>query len=120
MIHIFTSKVSALPPAVPTSTTLQDPRSFHQVTVVFSLFVTNFTAASSVSREFIHCSLVSSLFIVGKVISFLLFQQTAVQSTILFLLRIVDKILQTCSVVKNAAATAATIQEGMAVSERFK
>ena len=49
--------------------------------------------------------------------SFLLFQQTAVQSTILFLIRTVDKILQTCSVVKNSAATGATIQTDMAVSD---
>ena len=39
---------------------------------------------------------------------FLLFQQTAVQSAILFLVRTVDKILQACSVVKNSASTAAT------------
>ena len=45
---------------------------------------------------------------------FLLFQQTAVQSTILFLIRTVDKILQTCSLVKNSAAT---IQTDMAVSD---
>ena len=46
--------------------------------------------------------------------SFLLFQQTAVQSTILFLIRTADKILQTYSVVKNSAAT---IQKDMAVSD---
>ena len=50
---------------------------------------------------------------------FLLFQKTAVQTTILFLFRLVDKILQTGSVVKNAAK-AATIQEDMAVSDRLK
>ena len=49
--------------------------------------------------------------------TFLLFQQTADQSTILFLFRTFDKILQTCSVVKNSAATAATIQTDMAVSD---
>ena len=53
-----------------------------------------------------------------KVMTFLLFQQTAVQYTILFLFRTVDKILQTCSVVKNSAATAATTQTDMAVSDR--
>jgi hypothetical protein len=47
----------------------------------------------------------------------LLLQQTVVQSTILFLIRTVDKILQTCSVVKNQASTAATIQTDMAVSD---
>jgi len=50
----------------------------------------------------------------GLPYSFLLFQQTAVQSTILFLIRTADKILQTCSVVKNSAAT---IQTDMAVSD---
>ena len=39
--------------------------------------------------------------------SFLLLQQTAVQSSTLFLSRTVDRILQTCSVVKDSAATAA-------------
>ena len=34
-------------------------------------------------------------------LTFLLLQQTAVQSSILFLSRTVDKILQTCSVVKD-------------------
>ena len=38
---------------------------------------------------------------------FLLLQQTAVQYSILFLSRTVDKILQTCSVVKDSAAMAA-------------
>ena len=41
------------------------------------------------------------------VLTFLLLQQTAVQSSILFLSRTVDKILQTSSVVKASAATAA-------------
>ena len=45
---------------------------------------------------------------------FLLFQQTAVQSTILFLIRTVDEILRTYSVVKNSAAT---IQKDLAVSD---
>ena len=49
-----------------------------------------------------------------KVASFLLFQQTAVQSTILILIRTANKILQTCSVVKSSAAT---IQKDMAVSD---
>ncbi len=52
--------------------------------------------------------------------AFLLFQQTAVQSTILFLFHIVDKILQTWSLVKNSYARDATIQEDMAVSDRLK
>ena len=38
--------------------------------------------------------------------TFLLLQQIAVQSSILFLSLTVDKILQTCSVVKDSAATA--------------
>ena len=50
----------------------------------------------------------------GQPLAFLLFQQTAVQSTILFLIPTADKILQTCSVVKNSAAT---IQKDMAVSD---
>ena len=54
--------------------------------------------------------------IILYVLSFLLFQQ-AVQSTILFFIRTIDKILQTCSVVKNSASTAATIQTDMAVSD---
>ena len=49
--------------------------------------------------------------------TFLLLQQTAVQSSILFLSRTVDKILQTSSVVKNSAASDATIQIDMAVSD---
>ena len=48
--------------------------------------------------------------------TFLLFQQTAVQSTILFLIRTDDMILQTCSVVKDSAAT---IQTDMAVSDSY-
>ena len=50
----------------------------------------------------------------GRVWSFLLLQQTAVQSSILILSYAVDRILQTCSVVKNSAAT---IQTDMAVSD---
>ena len=53
----------------------------------------------------------------SEVLPFLLFQQTAVQSSILFLSRTVDKILQTCSVVNNLVATSATIQTDMAVSD---
>ena len=49
-----------------------------------------------------------------KVVLFFLFQQTAVQSTILFLICTVDKILQTGSVVNDSAAT---IQTDMAVSD---
>ena len=49
---------------------------------------------------------------------FLLFQQKAVQSTILLLFFIVDKILQTNSVDKKSAAAA--IQKDMAVSDTFK
>ena len=41
----------------------------------------------------------------GEVFPFLLLQQTAVQSSILFLSHTVDMILQTCSVVKKSAAT---------------
>ena len=37
----------------------------------------------------------------GQVKAFLLHQQTAVQSSVLFLSRTVDKILQTCTVVKD-------------------
>ena len=51
---------------------------------------------------------------------FLLFQEIAVQSTILCLFHIIDMILQTISVVKESAAAAATIQEYMAVSYRFE
>ena len=40
-------------------------------------------------------------FVFGQDKAFLLLQQTAVQSSILFLSRTVDKILQTCSVVKD-------------------
>ena len=43
--------------------------------------------------------------------TFLLFQQTAVQSTILFLFLIFYKILYTSSAVKKSAAVTATIQE---------
>jgi hypothetical protein len=46
--------------------------------------------------------------------TFLLLQQTAVQSSILIVSRTVDRILQTSSVVKNSAAT---IQTDMAVSD---
>jgi len=46
--------------------------------------------------------------------TFLLFQHTAVQSTILILIRTADKILQTGSVVKSSAAP---IQKDMAVSD---
>ena len=48
---------------------------------------------------------------------FLLFQQTADQSTILFLFRIVDKITQTSSVAENIADAA--LQEDMSVSDMF-
>ena len=51
---------------------------------------------------------------VSEVAPFLLLQQTAVQSSILFPSGTVDEILQTCSVVKNSAAT---IQTDMAVSD---
>ena len=50
--------------------------------------------------------------------NFLLFKQTAVQSTILFLFHLVDKMLQTGSVGKKSAAT--PMQEYMAVSDRYK
>ena len=43
--------------------------------------------------------------------TFLLFQQTAVQSTVLFLFLIFDNILHTSSAVKKSAAVTATIQE---------
>ena len=46
-------------------------------------------------------------FVFGQVKAFLLLQLTAVQSSILFMSRTVDKILQTCSVEKDSAATAA-------------
>ena len=52
--------------------------------------------------------------LICTVTTLLLFQQTAVQSAKLFLIRTVDKILQTCLVVKNSAAT---IQTDMAVSD---
>ena len=48
----------------------------------------------------------------------MLFEQTAGQSTILFLFPIVEKILQTGSVVEKLAAAA--MQEEKAVSDRFK
>ena len=65
----------------------------------------------------LNLSALNKLDVVARVLTFLLFQQTAVQSAILFLIRTVDKILQTCSVVKNSASTAATIQTDMAVSD---
>ena len=49
---------------------------------------------------------------------FLLFQQTAVQSTIIFLFRIVDKISQTSSVTENSADAA--LPEDMDVSDKFQ
>ena len=52
--------------------------------------------------------------VLGLVDTFLLLKQTAVQSSILILSHAVDRILQTCSVVKNSAAT---IQTDMAVSD---
>ena len=58
------------------------------------------------------------LVVVVGVSPFLLFQQTAVQSTILFLFRIVDKILQTSSVAENSADAA--LLEDMAVSDKFQ
>ena len=48
-------------------------------------------------------------------VEFLVLQQKSVQSTILFLFRIVDKILQTSSVTENSADAA--LQEDMAVSD---
>ena len=53
----------------------------------------------------------------NQVTTFLLLQQTAVQSSILFLSCTVDKILQTSSVGKNSAASDAKIQIDMAVSD---
>ena len=49
---------------------------------------------------------------------FLFFQQTAVQSTILFLFPIVDKISQTSSVADNSADAA--LQEDTAVLDGFE
>ena len=60
------------------------------------------------------------LFKSSSVLPFLLFLQPAVQSTILFLFRICDKILHTSSVVQKLAAAAATIEEDMAVSDKLK
>ena len=50
--------------------------------------------------------------------TFLLFKHAAVQSTILFLFCIVDKILPTSQVIKKSADSA--ILEDMAVTDRFK
>ena len=50
--------------------------------------------------------------------SFFLFEQTPVQSTIIFLFGILDRILQTGSIVKKSAAAA--MQEDMAVLDSFK
>ena len=52
-----------------------------------------------------ECAIIFVPFFGGLAPTFLLFQQTAVQSTIFFLIRTVDKILQTCSVLMNSAAT---------------
>ena len=49
----------------------------------------------------------------------MLLQQKAVQSSILFLSRSVDKILQTCSVVKKSTPQAAA-KEVIAISDIFK
>ena len=55
-----------------------------------------------------------------RVCSFLLLQQTAVHSSILFLSHTVDRISQTCSVVKKSSPQDAAIQEVIAVSDIFK
>ena len=55
--------------------------------------------------------------------SFLLLQQTAVQSSILILSHAVDRILQTCSVVKNSAATLQTyiaLSDSVTISDAWK
>ena len=62
------------------------------------------------SVQSIYLSLPSEDFLGNMIVKpFLLLQQTAVQSSILFLSRTIDMILQTCSVVKKSTPHAAAI-----------
>ena len=54
------------------------------------------------------------------VLTFLLLQKTAIQSSILFLSRTVDRISQTCLVVKKSTYKAAEILKVIPISDIFK